>query len=124
MIQPTHHWRLATIITITLVFLFLIVGSTESFHDCIQDIKNADGPKQLNEKVFGVFSLFHHYRIIGQCALVGVDEHNGIVTAIAGITIACFTYTLWRSTDKLWQETSRAVTAAKDEFIAENRPWL
>ncbi|BAB53685.1 mlr8038 [Mesorhizobium japonicum MAFF 303099] len=45
-----------------------------------------------------------------------VDKYDGLITALATLAIGAFTYTLWKSTDKLWR-------AGRDEFIAGRRPW-
>ena len=34
-----------------------------------------------------------------------MDDHNGIVTAIATAFIAAFTWTLWKSNEKMWRIT-------------------
>lgn len=47
-----------------------------------------------------------------QSAFIGrlfvfLDEHNGALTALAGIAVAAFTFTLWQSTEKLWAEAQQ-----------------
>jgi hypothetical protein len=43
-------------------------------------------------------------------ALVFLDDHNGAFTALTAVAIACFTVTLWRSTEKMWKVTSDGIT--------------
>jgi len=71
-------------------------------------------------------------------AAVWMDQHNGFITAISTIVIACFTWSLARSTTKLWEEAKRAseiakasADAAKDSaewaeraFLSTNRPRI
>jgi hypothetical protein len=42
-----------------------------------------------------------------------IDEHNGVVAAIATVFIAAFTWTLWQSSEKMWKVTARSVTVAR-----------
>ena len=71
-----------------------------------------------------------------------LESHNGAITAIATIFIGWFTFTLKRSTDKLWSEareqrqeakviadrqfenTEKSIRLARDEFISTHRPKI
>jgi hypothetical protein len=59
--------------------------------------------------------------ILGAAAGIAVavldflEKHNGAVTGVATVFIAAFTFTLKRSTDKLWK-------LARRDFIATHRP--
>jgi hypothetical protein len=122
--MKTRHLRLVAIVAIALILLFLIIGSTYSFHDCVQKIKNYATNSDANGEAFGIVRLFHHVRVIGQCELVGLDEHSGIVTAIAGLIVAAFTYTLWQSTDRLWEAGEKQLKHAKSTAEHELRAYL
>jgi hypothetical protein len=47
-----------------------------------------------------------------------IEKYNGAFTALASIAIACFTLTLWRSTDKLWRTSERALTELEAPVIS------
>ena len=47
-----------------------------------------------------------------------------VVTALATIAIAGFTWTLWRSTDKLWAATQRSAIIAERALTQLERPHL
>jgi hypothetical protein len=41
------------------------------------------------------------------CSIQLVDNHNGFFALLGTIAVACFTLTLWRSTDKLWKSAEK-----------------
>jgi hypothetical protein len=43
-------------------------------------------------------------------ALVFLDDHSGAFTALAAVAIACFTLTLWWSTEKMWKVIGDGIT--------------
>lgn len=46
-----------------------------------------------------------------------VDDPNGLVTAFAGVAVAFFTLTLWRSTRKLWKSGEKQYAASNRAFV-------
>lgn len=42
-----------------------------------------------------------------------LDTYNGVITAIATIAIACFTWTLYRSSERMWKITNISAKAAR-----------
>jgi hypothetical protein len=58
---------------------------------------------------------------------VFIDAHNGVVTAIATMFIGLFTYTLKKSTDRMWVATKQAAEVAQksaDALPAIERAYL
>jgi hypothetical protein len=53
-----------------------------------------------------------------------INENKEAITAIATLAIAIFTYTLWRSTEKLWKATNATIELTRQEFLSEHRPKL
>jgi hypothetical protein len=49
---------------------------------------------------------------------------SAVITAIATAVMAFFTFTLARSTKKLWETTNKSVDLAREEFIATHRPKI
>lgn len=43
------------------------------------------------------------FRAIESC----LEEHSGAISAISAVFVACFTYTLWRATTKLWRSSQQ-----------------
>lgn len=39
--------------------------------------------------------------------LIGMDEHSGLMAAMAGVIVAVFTGVLWWATEKLWKASER-----------------
>ena len=46
-----------------------------------------------------------------------LDEHSELLTGVATVFIAAFTYTLWRATTRLWRAHERSFTELE-------RPWV
>lgn len=61
---------------------------------------------------------------ISMCVLNWLETYSGAITAVATIFIGLFTFTLWRSTKKLWNATNSAVALARSEFNASHRPKI
>jgi hypothetical protein len=55
---------------------------------------------------------------------VFIDAYHDTINALSALAVALFTFTLWRSTNKLWDAAKRQFEQTADLFIAENRPWL
>ncbi len=53
-----------------------------------------------------------------------VNDLAVLVTALATIAIAGFTFSLKRSTDKLWEAGEKQLRLAREEFISTHRPKL
>jgi hypothetical protein len=57
-------------------------------------------------------------------ALAYVEAHNGLVTALATIIIAVFTWKLSGATDRLRIGADNQSEVTRQMFLAENRPWI
>lgn len=53
-----------------------------------------------------------------------LDGHGGAIGAIAAVAVAAFTYTLWRSTDRLQVVTAESLKQLQRDYLAANRPQL
>jgi len=49
---------------------------------------------------------------------------EGVITALATIAVAWFTWTLWRSSEKMWIVTKESADTARSSLIASNRAWI
>jgi hypothetical protein len=52
------------------------------------------------------------------------DNFGVLLTAVATVSVAWFTFTLWRSTDRMQQITAETLEHLRREFEAEHRPWI
>lgn len=97
---------------LVLAALFIEAQETvsRSFGQCIsqwtEDSRKTEPEKDgfIVAEVIGIHSL---------CVLRAIDRHNGIFAALAAFVIAWFTFTLQRSTDKLFIVTKESADAAK-----------
>jgi hypothetical protein len=96
------------------VFIWVENNFAKSFQACIAEnasAQRADTSKQHGEIVArGVEGQF-------VCSIRMVDRHNGLVSALAAISVAFFTYTLWRSNEKLWKSGRDALEATERAFV-------
>lgn len=99
----TRNQARAILFLAAVVVVLLLVGFSHSFEHCVQTIKHYPAYDDTDRKVSTFIRIFRHFRVVGQCEAVSIDRHNGFLTALAGLAVACFTYTLWRSTEKLWE---------------------
>lgn len=57
--------------------------------------------------------------------IIGVlDAHNGLVTAVATIFVAGFTWTLWLTSRNQGILAQKSIDLARDDFNATHRPWI
>ncbi len=56
--------------------------------------------------------------------MIALDEHNGIVAAVAGVTVAVFTGVLWKATDKLWRSGDEQLRHAISSDVTTQRAYL
>jgi hypothetical protein len=52
------------------------------------------------------------------------DKASAVLTAFATAAIAAFTFTLWKSNEKMWSITRDSIDIARDDFNATHRPWV
>lgn len=51
------------------------------------------------------------------CTVSLVDRHSGFFSLLSAIAVAAFTFTLWRSTEKLWRAGKEALEATDRAFV-------
>jgi hypothetical protein len=67
------------------------------------------------------------------CGFVSAGENEGAITALSGMAVAVFTFTLWRATHRLWHSSENQLTEfrrsleqseriAEEEFVATHAP--
>ena len=97
-----------------LLILVILIGAENqfapSFQSCISQGASQQTTKDFKEKrqfiVIGVET-----QII--CSLRLVDTHSGFFAVLAAFCLAAFTFTLKRSTDKLWKAGERQLRAMR-----------
>jgi hypothetical protein len=82
------------------VWLF---GTSFEFSDCIRKRKEYEAYQALHEKPFFIVKAFARIHLNSVCAVHVVDVYQGAITALSGVAVAIFTFTLWKTTDRLVQ---------------------
>jgi hypothetical protein len=88
----------------------VLIDQSETFSNCVHTRKNTN-PYQALHKPDGVFdgAIIREQtrlRLVSACVGEFTETNNGAIAALATIMVGVFTFTLWRTTARLWQ-TSR-----------------
>jgi hypothetical protein len=100
--------------------LFLLAENhiAQSFQTCVSQEtaqKSADGSNYDSHDV--AVSIKAQFI----CTVRLVDAHNGFFAAIAAFIVAGFTFTLWRTTDRLWKSSENQIAIAQKTAAAALR---
>ena len=76
-----------------------------------------------NQSGYQTCATFHEGVVRGFFFVWGYINHDN-VTAIGTLLIALFTWTLWRSSTKLWIVTNETIKLARAEFNSTHRPRI
>jgi len=117
----SHKWVFVSfvVVFVALLIVWAIPGSP-SFQKCFNDSEHTKTYHQLYENGSGVTKGIARVRLNIGCVL----ENNDLITAIASLLIAGFTWTLWRTTTTQAKLTREAIELGNREFIASHRPKL
>jgi hypothetical protein len=74
----------------------------------------------------GVKDCTQHYLgpFVALWIIRALDAHNGLVTAIATVFVAGFTWTLWRTSKNQGNLAQQSIDLARKEFISTHRPRI
>jgi hypothetical protein len=104
----------AAIVTALFLFLWAENQVAPSFQACISQNSTKQSAESPND--YGkIVSVFVKTQSI--CSLRLIDRHNGFFAAIAAAIVAAFTFTLWRSTDRLWKAGKEALEVTERAFV-------
>lgn len=95
----------------TLLVIFILSSDFAAQHEVCETTKEG----AIECVRYGVVHLALHE--IG----AALDAYNGLMTAIATIFIAWFTFSLRRSTDKLWDAGERQIALARETSASQGR---
>jgi hypothetical protein len=96
-----------------IVIVVFLIGSAESFQQCIQDRKHQQFYQVLQEEAGLFMKSVARLKLNTACARRTIGQNDGAVAAISTIFVAFFTFTLWRETNRLWASTERSAKAAE-----------
>jgi hypothetical protein len=85
-------WRGWTVFTVALILLVLIVGSSQPFQTCIEEATKYYGSEALQKGTPNIFVVLKTFK---SCLGVYIIEKNAVITALATLAIAYFTWTIW-----------------------------
>jgi hypothetical protein len=121
-----QSWKDWVVAALGLFVLILLVGTSEPFKDCIHERKNQQPYSALHERgpIFRATIMKLRTRLSLNVAGAGnfADTNQGAITALATGLLAIFTFTLWRSTSRLWKASIEQTTIAKRALFDVERP--
>jgi hypothetical protein len=85
-------WRGWTVFAVALILAVLIVGSSQPFQTCIEEATKHYGSEALQKGTPHIFVVFKTFK---SCLGVYIIDKNAVITALATIAIAYFTWTIW-----------------------------
>lgn len=81
-----------------------IFGDSKTFIDCIPKRVKGNDYQALHENAGFFVKAVPRLKLRLACGFEAADANEGALSGLAGIAVAIFTFTLWRSTEKLWRE--------------------
>ena len=118
----------ASVIILMLAMIAWGATYSPSFQKCVADYgnnKSQDQTAPFHEKV--VPSRQGQISVFVRCEGKFIDENNGTLVALATIALSIFTFTLWRSTERLWQsseEHGRHLGSSVDAAKSVQRAYI
>jgi hypothetical protein len=115
MLTAAKKYGLLALIVVAIVwFLYVAIEST-SFQICIADKENKQTDQSTEKQPSEVLrSFIVSARVRTDCVSNFLYDNRDAVTAIATAFISIFTFTLWRSTDRLWATAKDQIAAAEN----------
>jgi hypothetical protein len=99
-----------------------ILSTSSRLQTCIEKQTAAEGEQTKENSPPFVLSLTNNAAICIRCTGHVLYEYRDVVTAVATVFIAAFTFTLWWSTKAMMKATQSTVDLARQEFVATHRP--
>lgn len=121
MFRRLLQWSFRILVGIVAVLgVALIVQQSEAFTNCVKSRKHTQEYQALHEGggIVGgaIIRLRVRFRLNYVCVWDFTDKNNGAIIALATMALSAFTYTLWRATDRLW-ENSRVQSGHMERTI-------
>ncbi len=118
-----HKWAITIVVAVGLIVW--VIGSSQSFQDCMNECKNQTSEQAFQKGPTNLFvALIRGINLGTRCIGAFIDKNYAAITALATIVIAAFTGTLWLSTITQARITEAALKLATDEFNITHRPKL
>jgi hypothetical protein len=97
-----------------LVVIAILIGSSQSFQDCVLQRKHHQTYQALHEERPLLIQAVVRLELNAACARATAGENDGAITALATVVLAVFTFTLWRTSERQHREMVRASAIAKE----------
>jgi hypothetical protein len=125
------------IVLITVVFVLWTTISGESFQHCISNNAEADHSYTSSQWLVQILSFTYRANVYSRCAWHVLYLFRDAITAIATVFIGLFTFTLWRSTERLAADSGKQIAVANRsaraaemaaeaaiEAVGSDRAWM
>jgi hypothetical protein len=99
---------------VVLVFIVWVISGSQSFQTCFQNNKHTSTYNKLYESSDVITKSIVRLLLNAECSLRFFGDDSSALTAFATLLIAAFTWTLWRSTNKMWVAAEQQLKIASD----------
>jgi hypothetical protein len=86
-----RYWKFAAFVVAVLALVFLVVGTSEAFKNCIKERKTRDAYTTLYETPSWIFRAIRRVDINRVCAEHFADTNNGAITAVFTVLLTMVT---------------------------------
>jgi hypothetical protein len=86
-----RYWKFAAFVVAVLALVFLVVGTSEAFKNCIKERKTRDAYTTLYETPSWIFRAIRRVDINRVCAEDFADTNNGAITAVFTVLLTMVT---------------------------------
>lgn len=94
-----------------------VVRPLPSFQNCIKEEKGTSPYEALHNKSGSFLRAHARIRLNLSCTFGAAERNEGGLNILAALAIAIFTFTLWRSTDLLWESSEKALRTTERAFV-------
>lgn len=111
------YWR-GYLLSLTFIALVAaLTWTTKSFQECVDNNQSYKSSQILDKSLFFPNVLWRWVYLRSACARATAGENDGAIAALATVVVAIFTFTLWKSTEKLWVASNKSLEITERAFV-------
>ncbi len=118
---PKYLGLIAALIIVIVAFIFVENAAAPSFHKCISYVVQEQAADRADQQSSIVPDVISRQSI---CTIQLIDKHNGFFGLLVAVAIACFTYTLRKTSIEQGKLTERAIEISDRALTIAQWPYL
>lgn len=123
-----HVWKTWVVALVCIAALSGLVGTSQSFEDCIHQSKTHKRYEALHDRSSLFIKPLTRLKLHAACVRETASQNDGAIAGLSGVAVAIFTGTLWWVTWSMVQiaqeqraDTLRAIKATEDNAVAAQK---